>query len=74
MAAVLAVVVIDEALVFSAFSNEAMMVVTMVKLAQEMVQPPVVRCARQETLVAVLSNLDSNCGTVPAASVRMDPD
>lgn len=70
MAAVLAVVAIDEALVFSAFSNEAMMVVTMVKLAQEMV----VRCARQETLVAVLSNLDSNCGTVPAASVRMDPD
>lgn len=52
LAAVLAVVATDEALVFSVFLNEAMDL-TMVKLVQEMEQPPVARCARQETLVAV---------------------
>lgn len=52
LAVVLAVVAIDEALVFSVFLNGAMDL-TMVKLVQEMARPPVALCARQETLVAV---------------------
>ena len=52
LAVVLAVVAIDEALVFSVFLNGAMDL-TMVKLVQEMARPLVALCARQETLVAV---------------------
>lgn len=52
LAVVLAVVAIDEALVFSVFLDGAMDL-TMVKLVQEVAQPPVALCARQETLVAV---------------------